>query len=303
MSSKAIVVGIDGSDTAIRAARWAAIEAHRRKLPLRLVHTFDIPVGYLPGVVAPQAVRDGMREQGWDWLHAARDAVAEIVPDLDPELVVEFGPVMPFLVGQSRTASVVVLGTRGLGGFTGLLVGSVSVALAGRAHCPVIIARGRGADDVPPLDGPVVVGVDGTPAGEAAIAFAFEEAAIRGAALYAVHTWTDTLLDAALAGDPAMLDFHPLQQSAYEILAERLAGWQEKYPDVRVYREVVRDRPAAALLRYAENAALVVVGTRGRGGFRGLVLGSTSQHLLHHAPCPVAVVRTDPGEENSDESP
>ena len=292
MHTQPIVVGVDGSSSAVRAARWAAAEALRRDLPLRLVHTFDIPVGYAPGVVAPAAVRDGMRNQGWDWLRQARDAVAEIAPTIEPELVIHQGPVVPFLVNASREATMVVLGTRGLGGFTGLLVGSISVALAGRAHCPVIVARD------PDTTGDVVVGVDGTPAGEAAIAFAFEEASLRGSDLVAVHTWADSLLDVALAGDTSALDFNPLQRQAYEVLAERLAGWREKYPEVTVHREVVRDRPVTALLRYAASAALVVVGTRGRGGFTGLVLGSTSQHLLHHAPCPVAVVRTDPDKED-----
>lgn len=294
MHTQPIVVGVDGSSSAVHAARWAAAEALRRQLPLRLVHTYDIPVGYAPGIVAPHAVRDGMRQQGWEWLREATTAVAEVAPDLTPELVVQHGPVVPLLVDQSRKAAMIVLGTRGLGGFTGLLVGSISVALAGRTHCPLIVAR---EPDVS-TDGEVVVGVDGTPAGEAAIAFSFEEASSRGCGLVAVHTWTDSLLEVALAGDTSMAEFHPLQRQAYEILAERLAGWPEKYPDVKVSREVVRDHPATALLRYAATAALVVVGTRGRGGFRGLVLGSTSQHLLHHAPCPIAVVRTDPETED-----
>ncbi len=293
MQTQPIIVGVDGSSSAVHAARWAAAEADRRHLPLRLVHTFDIPVGYAPGVVAPAAVRDGMRKQGWEWLREAEHAVLEIAPAVEPELIVHQGPVVPFLVEASRDAALVVLGTRGLGGFTGLLVGSTSVALAGRAHCPVVVVRGQDT-----ADGDVVVGVDGTPAGEAAIAFAFEQASLQGRGLVAVHTWTDSVLEAALAGDTSMVDFNPLQRQAYELLAERLAGWQEKYPDVRVHREVVRDRPATALLRYAEGAALVVVGTRGRGGFRGLVLGSSSQHLLYHAPCPVAVVRTDPDKED-----
>lgn len=289
MLNQPIVVGVDGSGSAVHAVRWAATEALRRHLPLRLVHSFDIPVGYPPGVVAPHAVRDGMRQQGRDWLEEAKDAVAKVAPDIEPERVVHQGPVVPFLVRQSRDATLLVLGSRGLGGFTGLVVGSVSVGLAGRAHCPVIVARGPEV-----TDGDIVVGVDGTPAGEAAIAFAFEEASLRGRGVVAVHAWTDSVLEAALAGDTSTLDTNPLQQQAYELLAERLAGWQEKYPDVRVHREVVRDRPTPALLRCAANAALVVVGTRGRGGFRGLVLGSTSQHVLNHAPCPVAVVRTDP---------
>jgi len=106
-------------------------------------------------------------------------------------------------------------------------------------------------------------------------------------------TVRDAVTDTVLLGHPAPPDFEPAQQRAYETLAERLAGWQEKYPDVHVRREVVRDHPSRALLRYAEGARLIVVGTRGRGGFSGLVLGSTGQHLLHHAPCPVAVVRTE----------
>jgi nucleotide-binding universal stress UspA family protein len=185
-----------------------------------------------------------------------------------------------------------VLGTRGLGGFTGLLVGSTSVALASHGHCPVVVVRSRAAGQPPPAEGPVAVGVDGTPAGEAAIAFAYEEASARGVGLVALHAWPESVLEAALDVGATTLDFEPAQQQAYEILAERLAGWLEKYPDVQVAREVVRDRPATALLRVAQPAQLLVVGSHGRGGFRGLLLGSTSQHLLHHAPCPVAVVRT-----------
>jgi nucleotide-binding universal stress UspA family protein len=196
---------------------------------------------------------------------------------------------VPVLVEESATASLLVLGTRGLGGFTGLLIGSTAVLLAGRAHCPLVVVR----ENVSP-HGPVVVGVDGLPDGEAAIEFAFQHASLHSADLIAVHAWADSVADALLLGHPDSPDFEPAQQRAYETLAERLAGWQEKYPDVHVTREVVRDRPSRALLRHAENARLVVVGTRGRGGFTGLLLGSTGQHLLHHAPCPVSVVRTDP---------
>jgi nucleotide-binding universal stress UspA family protein len=292
MNARHIVVGIDGSSSAGQAVRWAAGYAERHRLPLRLVHVYDIPIGYLPGVVAPAAVRESLREQGWRWVRqAAGDAAGR-----GPELVVERGVAVPALVDQSREAAQVVLGSRGLGGFTGLLVGSTAAALAGRAHCPVLVVRGEPAEPDGPVEvGPVVVGVDGTPAGEAAIAFAFAEASARNAELTAVHTWSEALLETLLVGDTSA-DYRPSQQQAYEILAERLAGWQEKYPEVTVHREVVRDRPAVALSRYAEHAALVVVGTRGRGGFGGLILGSTSQHLLAHAPCPVAIVRTGAGE-------
>jgi nucleotide-binding universal stress UspA family protein len=181
----------------------------------------------------------------------------------------------------------VVVGTRGMGGFAGLVVGSTAVEVSARARCPVVTVREVGSGT-----GPVVVGVDGTPVGEAAIAFAFAEAATRGTDLVAVHTWTDLLVETAFAGGAAALDFAPIAQQAEEVLGERLAGWPEKYPDVRVSRHVSHERAPKALLRHAEKAQLVVVGSRGRGGFRGLLLGSTSQHLLHHAPCPVAVVPT-----------
>jgi nucleotide-binding universal stress UspA family protein len=194
------------------------------------------------------------------------------------------------LAEESRGASLVALGSRGLGGFTGLVVGSTSVGLVARAHCPVVVLRGE--HDQQPSAGPVVVGVDGTPTGEAAIAFAFEQASARGAELVAVHAWNEPVIEAAFAANVA-LDPESMQQDAEALVAERLAGWQEKYPDVVVTRDIVRDRPTSVLLRHAAHAQLMVVGTRGLGGFRGLLLGSTSQHLLHHAPCPVAVVRAE----------
>jgi nucleotide-binding universal stress UspA family protein len=229
-----------------------------------------------------------MEDRGRDWLAEARAAAEQAVPGLRVDVVLETAPPVSTLVKESRDAALVVLGSRGLGGFSGLVLGSTAVEVAARAQCPVAVVRGQEA----PADGPVVVGVDGTPVGEAAIAFAFAEASARGADLVAVHAWTDLVIEAAYLGGAAALDFAPIEQQAEEVLAERLAGWQEKYPDVRVTREVVRDRPTAALLRHAEHAQLVVVGSRGRGGFRGLLLGSTSQHLLHHAPCAVTVVRT-----------
>lgn len=281
-----VVVGVDGSESALDAVRWAAREARRRGVGLRLVHVYEVPTGYPTGFVDPEVLSVALAGQGQSWLEQARQVAEETVPGLDAEKVEIMAGAVPALVTESRHAAVLVLGTRGLGGFSGLLIGSTAVALAIHAHCPVVVARGAGED------GPVVVGVDGTPTGEAAIAFAFAEASRRGTDLVAVHTWTDLVMEAALAGSAAALDFAPLEAQAEELLAERLAGWQEKYPDVSVTRHVSRERAVTALLRYAEGAQLVVVGSRGRGGFRGLLLGSTSQHLLHHAPCPVAVVRT-----------
>lgn len=273
-----IVVGVDGSSSALQAVRWAAAEAARRGVPLRLVTVCSTPVGLPGGVVEPAVIQKALRDQGQRWLHEARQAAREISGSPVPDLVLMTASVVPALVKESLHASLLVLGTRGLGGFAGLLIGSNAVFLAGRAHCPMVVVRGA-----EPARGSVVVGVDGTPTSETAVAFAFADASLHGTDLVAVHAWADT--------SP---DIDSVQQRAHETLAERLAGWQEKYPDVRVIREVVRDHPSRALLRHAEHARLVVVGTRGRGGFQGLVLGSTGQHLLHHAPCPVVVVRTEP---------
>jgi nucleotide-binding universal stress UspA family protein len=138
----------------------------------------------------------------------------------------------------------------------------------------------------------VVVGVDGSPTSEAALAFAFEAAATRGVSLVAVHTWWDLFVDPTMAPLP---DWDAIEVDEREVLAERLSGWGEKYPDVPVQRLVERDQPAHALVEQSLRAQLVVVGSRGRGNFAGLVLGSVSHAVLHRAHCPVAVVRADSG--------
>ncbi|HXV91707.1 MAG TPA: universal stress protein [Pseudonocardia sp.] len=291
-----VVVGVDGSDQALEAVRWGAREAARRRATLRLVQAFAWPGGhhvgepYL-GVDERELLRRTAREQVAD----AAAAAAEVAPGLEIEREVRDGHPSPLLVAESRRAQLVVLGDRGLGGFTGLLVGSVAVELAAHAACPVVVVRGAGLD-TPPVDkglvgeGPIVVGVDGSPTSEAAVAFAFEAAASRGVPLVAVHTWQDLYLDPAAA---VVIDWQAVETEEKALLSERLAGWCTKYPDVEVRRLVQCDRPARVLVEQSRQAQLVVVGSRGRGGFRGLLLGSVSQALLHHSACPVAVVRPE----------
>lgn len=191
------------------------------------------------------------------------------------------------MTGRQRRdhAALLVLGSRGLGGFTGLLAGSVAVALG---HCPVAVIRGEDADP----GAPIVVGVDGSAANQAAVALAFDEAAMRGCGLVAVHAWTDTVFPVTPNGVffPE-LDWTQLTERAKELLVERLAQWQDKYPQLTVRLVVEHDRPAHALPHAAQEAQLVVVGSRGRGGFTGLLLGSVSQAVIHHAPCPVVIAR------------
>ena len=286
---RSIVVGVDGSESALQAVRWAAQEAHRRRVPLRLVSAFGWTAGHHlgdPGFgtdyleVLLQNARDGVA--------AAAAAAAGVAPELAIEQEVVTGFPVPVLNAEAAHAALVVLGDRGLGGFTGLLVGSVAVALTTHAPCPVVVVRGPTPDAPPPSDGPIVVGIDGSPTSEAALAFAYEAANLRGVPLLAVHTWTDYQIGSTMT---AVLEGEAIDADEHRLLAERLAGWSEKYPDVPVQRLVTRHRPAATLIEQSTHAQLVVVGSRGRGGFAGLLLGSVSHALLHHSGCPVAVVR------------
>ena len=281
--TKPIVVGVDGSDSALRAVRWATEEAASRNAPVKLVHACLLVAAYTPTL--PSSADDVLADEGREWLREASRAAADVALQVDVTLALERGDPAMVLVEASGKAQLMVLGSRGLGGFTGLVIGSVASKLAQRGACPLVVVRG---EDMDRAGKPVVVGVDGSPASEAAIVFAYEQAARLHAPLVAVHTWSDTVPAATLA-----IDWQEIQTVESEVLSERLAGWQEKYPEVCVERVVTWDRPARSLIEQARDAQLVVVGSRGRGGFAGLLLGSTSQALVHHAPCPVAVVRPD----------
>ena len=281
-SAAPVVVGVDGSESALHAVRWAADEARRLDTSLRLVHAYEVPTGYPAGFVDPHVLRDALSAHGWEWLVQAHRVAAAIAPRSRVDLVEKSGGAVSTLVRESRGAARVVLGSRGLGAITGLVVGSTAVALAELAHCPIVVVRGKNTA------GPIVVGVDRSHDGDAAIAFGFAAAEARQTDLIAVHAWTHVLASSGGTDPPAIT---PPTRQAAATLDEQLVGWSEKYPDVQVIRKVTRERASRAVLRHAENAQLVVVGSRGRGGLRGLLLGSTSQHLLHHAPCPVAVVR------------
>ena len=284
-----VVAGVDGSQSALAAVGWAAAEAARRRLPLRLVAAHTWPAGGLvgdPGLgVDPRAV---LRDMVLGNLTAAAAAASAAASGLAVEQAEVDGDPAAVLAGESEQAELVVLGDRGLGGFTGLLLGSVAVALSARAACPVVVVRGAETDPAVPRPEPVVVGVDGSPGSTAALDFAVEAAVLRGVPLVAVHAWRDVLVDATMA---PLVDWDAVESDEREVLAERLAGIRTTYPDLVVRKLVVRDRPARALVDESRSAQLVVVGSRGRGGVQGLLLGSVSQQLLHHAHCPVAVVR------------
>ncbi|AEA22979.1 UspA domain-containing protein [Pseudonocardia dioxanivorans CB1190] len=285
-----VVVGIDGSAHALAATRWAAVEACRRGLPLRLVSAVGwatwSPIG-LPAL-GEEYERGVLLETAHAMVDAAADAATATVPGVEVQREVRGGVPARVLVEESAAAALLVVGNRGSGGFTGLLLGSVGVTVAAHAHCPVVVVRGDAARPVRP-DGPVVVGVGEEAEAEAAIAFAFDEAARRGVPLVAVHSWIETVVDPYLV---PYVDWESVALEERRVLTDALAPWTGKYPGVEVREVVVRDGAARALLSAAAGADLVVVGSRGYGAARGLLLGSVSQAMLQHAPCPVAVVRS-----------
>jgi nucleotide-binding universal stress UspA family protein len=291
LAHRPVVVGVDGSASALRAVTWGASEAARRGVALRLVTAFgwagEHPVGH---PTAGEVYRGELRRAAQHRLEEAVAAAVAVAPGLEVGGEVVVGYPMGVLAAEARQAQLLVIGDRGRGGFSGLLLGSVAVAMAAHAASPVVVVRGEEPDFS--ATRPVVVGVDGSPTGEAALAFAYESAAARGAALVAVHAWADSVADVPVAG---LIDWAAVEEEERQVLAERLAGWAEKYPDVAVQRVVVRSHPVPALVRCSEGAQLLVVGSRGRGGLAGLLLGSVSHGVLHRSHCPVAVVRPDAG--------
>ncbi|MEV0069265.1 MULTISPECIES: universal stress protein [unclassified Amycolatopsis] len=291
-ASTDLVVGVDGSESSLMAARWAARMARERRVGLRLVHAVDeIPVTYPHAAPTYEDAQRVVGERGERVLSRARAAVAEVAPELAAEAVLRPEQPASALRAESASAGMLILGSTGLHRLGRFVLGSVSVSLASHAECPVAFVRPHVAEDAPPVDGPVVVGVDATPIGEDAIGVAFEEASWRRTPLVAVHCWKEGFLASVFEESGSSADADAIEAQERELLAQRLAGWQAKYPDVQVERLVVKEKPADGLLDWADRAQLLVVGSRGRGGLAGLALGSTSQSLISYALCPVLVVR------------
>ncbi|MFB6888309.1 universal stress protein [Kitasatospora sp. NPDC056327] len=295
----AVLVGVDGSPESTAAAHWAAEEALRRGAPLRLLHAWP----WLTDGRAAFAGPEDLPAAAQRMLASAAEEVRDRHPGLDVGTDVVLDAAVDGLVAAAGDAGLLVLGSRGLGGFTGLLVGSVSIAVAARAAVPVVVVRPAergtgtaGAAEEPAdgtLAGPtvpeVVVGVDSAAPNDAVLDFAFREAALRGARVRAVHGWDLPPSFAVVGFLPSGAEMAQLQAAEEKALSAALAGHRERFPDTEVV-EQARLGAARTLVEDSAGAALVVVGRRRRPHDLGLRLGRVAHAVLHHAQAPVAVV-------------
>ncbi|ANS70141.1 hypothetical protein SLINC_7917 [Streptomyces lincolnensis] len=292
-----VIAGVDGSAESLAAAEWAAREAVRRDRPLRLVHAWNWHPRQdgEPGTAAARHLaRHALRQ--------AEDRIRRACPDvvLDDEQVE--GPATAALLRAAGQADVLVLGSRGLSGFTGFLVGSVALGVVARANSPVVLVRaGEEATDehVPAADGnastrtgyrDVVLGLDlGDPCDEV-IEFAFEAARMRGARLKAVHAWQPPAPFALGPGEIGLLEGPQRADEWLGFMTAVLQVWRDKYPGVEVAETLTEGRAQSALLRAASGAGLLVVGRRMTERPAGPRTGPVTHAVIHHVDCPVAVV-------------
>lgn len=284
-----IVVAVDGSPASHAAVVWAARDAAMHSIPLTLFHAVVTPAATYPPVPYPESLLVKLEDEGRREIAHALKLAEEAMP-ADHKVTIKTEsvystPALP-LIKMSGEAEMIVVGSSGRGLLARGLLGSVSSTVVRHASCPVAVIRD---EDVPdPVRGPVLVGIDGSPASELATAIAFDQASRRGVDLVALHAWSDV----AVLELPAF-DWEAVEAEAERSLAEAVAGWRERYPDVTVRRVLARDLPAQQLIQQSKSteAQLVVVGSHGRGGLTGLILGSVSNTVLHSVRVPVIVAR------------
>lgn len=286
--SPGIVVGIDGSAASDAALRWALAEATMRNIGISLIHACPPPS--MSWSVARTSVEVQQELDGFahDVIGDSMSFVEETAPQsLQVSGEVISSPPLPTLIDLSKHAQMMVVGRLGTGALCDGQLGSVSSGLVRHAHCPVAVIGAQRPSTPDHRRAPVLVGIDGSEVSELATGLAFDEASRRGVDLVALHTWMDigVFLDREL--DYSTLD----SAEEDEVLAERLGIWQERYPDVTVRRVVAFDKAARRLVEQSASAQLVVIGSHGRGGFAGMMLGSVSSAVLQAARVPVLVAR------------
>ncbi len=272
-TAKQIVAGYDGSPDSVQALDWAVREARLHKTGLTVCHAWT------PGPVFADRTANVARRSGQQLLDdAIRRAHAGLgCADIQPLLI--SGPPGQVLCELSNDAVMLVVGTRGRGGLARAVLGSVSFQVAAYALGPVTVVRGHWQSVPGKAASPVVVGVDGSEPAQAAVAFAFEQAAGYAAPLVAVCALADT---AGVLGTARQVE---------EDFDQALAKYEPDYPEVEVQRSAAQGAPRGALLEAAARAQLLVIGARGRGGLPEMRLGSVSFAVLHYAPCTVSIIR------------
>ena len=291
---RAILVGVDGSKAALRAVRWAAHDAALRNVPLTLVHVVNDPIKEWSQVPAPAGLRQWQEKRAREFITSAIKVAEESTGERGPVQIdskVFYSATVPTLVGLSKEAEMVVVGYRGHGGtVVRNFLGSVSSGLVYHAHCPVAVIHDEEPLVTNVARAPVLLGIDGSPASEAATAIAFDEASRRGVGLIALHAWTDLRVSDLKEMFPNF-DWEAGLSDEEETLAERLAGWRERYPEVGIHRRIEVGEPARWLIEASEQAQLIVLGSHGRGGFAGMLLGSVGAAVVNRARIPVIVAR------------
>lgn len=280
-SNAAIIVGVDGSPSSDAAVGWAAQESAMYRLPVHLVSAFDIERTHVHEQQRRERIYQSRERQAQLVLEQAQ-RIAQATTDNPVHCRVAFGHPVQVLLEAARNARILVVGCRGLRPMDRLLLGSVSTAVLHHAPCPVAVVHQEAAPD---KSLPILLGIDGSPASEKATAIAFDEASHRKVPLVAVHAWHDW----NVLGPEIDLDI--TENEERQTLAERLAGWQERYPDVTVERRVVCDHAGHYLVEESTHAQLVVVGSHGRGGFTGMMLGSVGSAVAQASRVPVVVAR------------
>lgn len=283
-----VLVGVDGSSSSDTAVFWAATYARALHRPLAIVHAVGLP-GVADFAVDLGEPRQSLRIAGQMVADQALVLAKTTSSTVAVSVHVVLGDPRELLLEMATDASVLVLGTRGRGAVASLLLGSVSVALASHSPCPVVVARPEPAPAAP-ADFPVVAGADGTADSSGAVSLGFELASWQGRRLEVVHAvGDDWLFPYPDALSPEML--REAVEDRELLLAESLAGYAEKFPDVVVHSRLVRQAPAHALVHASEQASVVVVGSRDRSDVKKRLLGSVSRSVVEHAHCTVAVVR------------
>lgn len=292
--TKYLLAGIDGSPQSTAAARWAAGEAVRRGLGLRLVHAQTWLDDIHAGPAQPTDVRAltlrmlSDAQQDIRRSHPGLEVLAELIGTGDPA-----GDPADELAGAAGAAELLVLGSRGYGGFTGLLIGSVGLAVAARCEVPTVLVRNTGTERPGPAGGEIVLGVDTRSPSDDVIDFAFQQASRHGAVLRAVHGWAPPPVWGYAGWVPPQAEADQFRAIEAELLADALTGWREKYPEVVLIEDCRVGTGSSALVDLSADAALVVVGRRRRPHRAGMRIGPVAHAVLHHAKAPVAVVPHD----------